>query len=121
MRVRLCSGEMVQYSVGYWGANAYFSELATARAIDNPTSLPGLLPQLADLSESAAYFSHRLLDSLRHPCSMRVGRVSWVGSSLLHPCRTGNRSAIVVMGHPSSWPCYTDCTTCSLVTSLELA
>ena len=88
--------EMVQYSVGYWGANAYFSALATARAIDNPTSLTGLLPQLADLSESAllAQVARFITAPLLHACW--AGVVGWFIATA--SCRTGNRWPVVVTG-----------------------
>jgi RsiW-degrading membrane proteinase PrsW (M82 family) len=88
--------EIVRYSVGYWGANAYFSALATAGAIDNPTSFAGLLPRLADLSGSAllAQVARFITAPLLHACWAAV--VGWFIAAA--SCRTGSRWPVVVMG-----------------------
>ena len=81
--------EIVQYSVWYWGANAYFSAVATTRAIDNPANFTGLLPRLADLSGSAllAQVSRFITAPLLHACWAGVVGFFIAAAS----CRTGSR------------------------------
>ena len=88
--------EIVQYSVGYWGVNAYFSALATARAIDNPANFASLLPRLADLSGSAllAQVSRFITAPLLHACWAGVVGFFIAAAS----CRAGSRWPLVVMG-----------------------